>query len=85
MTETDQRLDELENQVKDLYSLSGGLIKLLFLSLSYHTQNGSLTKEQKITIKEKLGCFLDEPALEQIFDNIEYAEEMTEITNAMKF
>ena len=85
MTETDQRLDELENQVKDLYSLSSGLIKLLFLSLSYHTQNGSLTQEQKITIKEKLGCFLDEPALEQIFDNMEYAEEMTEITNAMKF
>ncbi len=83
MTDIDQRLDELEKQVNELQNLSGGLVKLLFLSLSYHTQNGSLTEEQKQVLKEKLSDFLDEPALELIFSDVKYAEEVTEIAGTM--
>lgn len=83
MTETDQRLTELTNRVDSLQSLSGGILKLLFLSLAYHTQNASLTEEQKATIREKITKFLDEPALLEIMSSTEYAEEIAEIANTM--
>lgn len=83
MTETDQRLAELENRVDNLHNLSGGILKLLFLSLAYHTQNGSLAEEQKTTIKEKITKFLDEPALLEIMSSTEYAEEITDIAKTM--
>lgn len=83
MTETDQRLIELNNRVDSLQSFSGGILKLLFLSLAYHTQNGSLTAEQKVTIREKITKFLDEPVLLEIMSDTEYAEEIAEIANTM--
>ena len=83
MTETDQRLIELDNRVDSLQSLSGGILKLLFLSLAYHTQNGSLTEEQKATIREKITKFLDEPALLEIMSDTEYAEEIAEIAKTI--
>lgn len=85
MNETDHRLTELENQVKDLHSLSGGLVKLLFLSLAYHTQNQSLTADQKDAIREQLLAFMDEPALEQIFTEEVIAEEVKDISRTMIF
>ncbi|WP_434779082.1 hypothetical protein [Neisseria sp. Ec49-e6-T10] len=84
MTKVDQRITELENRINNLQSLSGGILKLLFLSLSYHTQNGSLTKEQKATMKEKMIHFLEgEPALLDILENTEYANEIADITQTM--
>ena len=84
MTETDQRITELENRLDNLQSLSAGMLKLLFLSLAYHTQNGSLTEEQKTTIKEKITNFLDEPALLEIMSSTEYAEEIKDIAGTME-
>ena len=84
MNETDQRLMELENRVDKLQSLSGGILKLLFLSLAYHTQNDSLTEAQRATIKEKITNFLDEPALLEIMSSTEYAEEIKDIAGTME-
>ncbi|WP_434779312.1 hypothetical protein [Neisseria sp. Ec49-e6-T10] len=86
MNKADQRITELEDRLNNLQSLSGGILKLLFLSLSYHTQNSSLTEEQKATIKEKITKLLEnnEPVLLDIFmDEIQYAEELTEIIHTM--
>ncbi|WP_434776854.1 hypothetical protein [Neisseria sp. Ec49-e6-T10] len=84
MTETDQRITELENRLNNLQSLSGGILKLLFLSMSYHTHNGSLTEEQKATMKEKMIQFLEgEPALLDILENTEYSNEIADITQTM--
>lgn len=83
MTQIDQRVTDLETRANELQNLSGGLIKLLFLSLAYHTQNGSLSEEQKQILKEKLNDFLDEPALELIFCDTEYTKEVTDIAKTM--
>lgn len=84
MNETNQeRLAELEQQVKDLHSLSGGLVKLLLLSLAYHSKSEPITTEQKELIREKLLVFMDEPALEIILAEAGTAEEITDIVKTM--
>ncbi|WP_434779035.1 hypothetical protein [Neisseria sp. Ec49-e6-T10] len=84
MNKADQRITELEDRLNNLQSLSGGILKLLFLSLSYHTQNGSLTEEQKATMKEKIVQFLEgEPAFLDMLENTEYAKEIADITKTM--
>lgn len=85
MNETDERLTRLEDELKDLRSLSGGLIKLLFLSLAYHTQHHSLTKEQAEVIRAKLLAFMDEPALEQVLYENDIAEEVADVVRMMAF